>query len=57
MLGFWADLDGDDTITLDRQELKEGVWMRREDVPETPNPLDLTHTMMELFRKGLDPKD
>ena len=57
MLGFWADLDGDDTITLDRQELKEGVWVRREDVPETPNPLDLTHTMMELFRKGLDPKD
>ncbi|MDR3767547.1 MAG: NAD(+) diphosphatase [Butyricicoccus sp.] len=57
MLGFWADLDGDDTITLDRQELKEGVWMHRDEVPETPNPLDLTHTMMELFRKGLDPKD
>lgn len=57
MLGFWADLDGDDTITLDRQELKEGVWMHRSEVPETPNPIDLTHTMMELFRLGLDPRD
>ena len=57
MLGFWADLDGDDTITLDRQELREGVWMRRDEVPETPNPIDLTHTMMELFRLGLDPRD
>lgn len=56
MIGFWADLDGDPAITLDRNELKEGVWMRREDVPETPNPLDLTHTMMELFRTGKDPK-
>ncbi len=57
MIGFWADLDGDETITLDRNELKEGVWMQREDVPESPNPHDLTHTMMELFRRGLDPKD
>lgn len=57
MVGFWADLDGDDTITLDRSELKEGVWMDRAHVPETPNPADLTHTMMELFRNGLDPKD
>lgn len=57
MLGFWADLDGeDDTITMDRTELREAVWMPRASVPETPNPHDLTHHMMELFRCGLDPK-
>ena len=56
MLGFWADLDGDSTITLDRSELKEGVWVDRADVPETPGALDLTHTMMNMFRAGLDPR-
>lgn len=57
MIGFWADLDGDDTITLDRNELREGVWMDRAGVPATPGALDLTHTMMELFRTGMDPRD
>lgn len=57
MIGFWADLDGDSTITLDQNELKEGVWMERANVPATPNALDLTHTMMELFRTGQDPRD
>ena len=57
MIGFWADVDGDDTITMDRHELKEAVWMERENVPATPGAHDLTHTMMELFRLGLDPKD
>lgn len=56
MLGFWADLDGDDTITLDRNELREAVWMDRVGVPATPNAHDLTHTMMELFRTGQDPR-
>ena len=57
MIGFWADVDGDDTITMDRHELKEAIWMERENVPATPGAHDLTHTMMELFRLGLDPKD
>lgn len=56
MYGFWADVDGDDTIRMDRTELKEAVWMERENVPATPHAPDLTHTMMEMFRLGFDPK-
>lgn len=56
MVGFWADLDGDGTVTLDTSELKEAVWLRREEIPEVHDPADLTHTMTELFRLGKDPR-
>ena len=56
MVGFWADLDGDGTVTLDTSELKEAVWLRRDEIPESHDPIDLTHTMTELFRLGKDPR-
>lgn len=53
LLGFFADLDGDSTITLDQQELKEGVWMSREEIPDDiENELSLTYTMMQAFKRG-----
>ena len=56
MVGFWADLDGDASVTLDTTELNEAVWLHRSEIPPTPNSLDLTHTMIEMFRLGQDPK-
>lgn len=56
MVGFWADLDGDDQVTLDTRELNEAVWLRREEIPANPQSVDLTHTMIELFRQGKDPR-
>lgn len=57
MVGFWADLDQDDeTVTLDRTELDEGVWLTPEDIVPEENPASLTHTMIQLFRQGKDPK-
>lgn len=57
MVGFWADLDcEDETITLDHNELDEGVWLTREEIPVDPNPASLTHTMIQLFREGKDPR-
>ena len=57
MVGFWADLDSDDeTVTLDQTELDEGVWLSREEIPVETNPPSLTHTMIQLFREGKDPK-
>ena len=56
MVGFWAELDGDETVTLDTREVKEAVWLRREEIPESHDPIDLTHTMTELFRLGKDPR-
>ena len=57
MVGFWADLDSDDeTVTLDDEELDEGVWLTPEEIPPESNPRSLTHTMIQLFREGKDPK-
>lgn len=57
MVGFWADLDSEDeTVILDRSELDEGVWLSREEIPVDENPSSLTHTMIQLFRQGKDPK-
>lgn len=53
LMGFFVELDGDDTITLDTDELKEGVWVNREDIPDdTENELSLTYTMMQAFKYG-----
>ncbi len=53
LLGFFADLDGDSQVVLDTDELKEAVWMNREDIPDdTENGLSLTYTMMQAFKRG-----
>lgn len=52
MVGYFAELDGDDTIRLQREELREAKWFTRDEMPENHNPLDLTHYMMEQFRLG-----
>lgn len=51
MIGFWAELDGCNKVTIQEDELKEATWFKPEEMPITPEPLDLTHHMMELFRQ------
>ena len=52
LMGFYCDVDGDDTIRIDRQELKEGQWFRREDVHLQPTDFSLTNEMMREFKEG-----
>ena len=52
MIGFFADLDGDDTISIQEEELKEAKWFTRDTMPVNESPIDLTHHMMEMFRLG-----
>ena len=52
LAGFYAELDGDDTITLQEDELALGVWMNREDIPPEELKISLTGEMMEAFRTG-----
>lgn len=52
LLGFFCEADGDITVTLDRTELSEAVWMEREDMPDRSNDISLTSEMMEQFRLG-----
>ncbi|MDW5299599.1 MAG: NAD(+) diphosphatase [Sedimentibacter sp.] len=52
LAGFYAELDGDDTITLEEDELALGVWMNKEDIPPAELNISLTSEMMEAFRTG-----
>jgi NAD+ diphosphatase len=52
LVGFYADLDGDEGITLEEDELAEAVWVDRKDMPERSSDISLTAEMMEMFRLG-----
>ncbi len=57
LMGFFVELDGDDTIVLDKEELAEAVWLERENIPPG-NTISLTGEMIEYFRngnEGIDP--
>ena len=55
LAGFYCDVDGGTEITLDRNELKEAVWVERKDVEGQPHDLSLTNEMMVVFREGREP--
>lgn len=52
MIAFIADLDGDDTITLQKEELSEARWFEREDVPVLPFHISVGHELIQKFRDG-----
>lgn len=52
LAGYFAELDGDDTIYLDEEELAIGIWMPREEIPEQIDSISLTGEMIEEFRKN-----
>ena len=52
LVGFFCELDGDDTPTVDEDELAEATWFKRGDIPATQSLLSLTNTMIEHFRNN-----
>ena len=54
LTGFYCELDGDPSITLDHNELCEGVWLSRDEIPVRENDISLTAEMIERFRLGLE---
>lgn len=52
LMGFYCDVDGDDTIHRDDSELKYAAWVRREDIVLQPDSLSLTNEMMAEFKGG-----
>ena len=56
LMGFFCDLDGEDTISLDEEELSMAVWMERENIPDDPEQISLTREMMTVFKNGEDKK-
>lgn len=53
LAGFFAELDGDDTIELDEEELSVGVWMDRDEIPKPELSISLTGEMIEAFRNNM----
>ena len=56
LAGFYCDVDGSTEIHMDATELKEAVWVCREDVVGQPNDFSLTNEMMLVFRDGKEPR-
>ena len=50
LMGFFAEVEGDDSITLDREELALAEWFERENIPATESIISLTSEMIEYFR-------
>ncbi len=51
LLGFWCDVDGDDTIHVDGDEIAEAAWIKREDLSEylSSDAASLTSDMIKTF--------
>lgn len=52
LMGFFCELDGDGTITLDKEELALAEWFEREDLPEVTSTESLTNEMIMKFKNG-----
>ena len=50
-MGFYAELDGEETIRLDENELSVAQWCTREEIPEDDG-ISLTREMMRVFKEG-----
>lgn len=55
LMGFFCDLDGDDTVHLDENELALGRWYRRNDLPVEDDGYSLTREMIRIFGEGREP--
>ena len=54
LVGFYCEVDGDDTIKMDSSELKYAQWLSRDEVELQPYEHSLTNEMMKLFKSGAE---
>lgn len=52
LMGFFAQLDGSDQITLDKNELSEAGWFSREEITLKDDHVSLTREMIQRFKSG-----
>lgn len=52
LLGFYAELEGTGTITLDEEELSVAEWFERGEIPVNENHVSLTNEMIIRFKNG-----
>lgn len=51
LMGFWCELDGEDTIRLDEEELSMALFVTPDEIPEETD-ISLTREMMHCFKYG-----
>ncbi len=51
LMGFFCQVDGEKTITIDEEELSAAGWFSREEIPEDDG-FSLTREMMRVFKEG-----
>ena len=56
LMGFFCDLDGDDTIRLDRNELALAEWHDRHALPAHDDGISLTREMIRVFEENREPR-
>lgn len=52
LMGYFAELDGDDSITLDTSELSEAGWFAPEEIIMEDDHVSLTREMIQIFKEG-----
>lgn len=55
LMGFYCDLDGDDTIHMDTTELSLAQWFDRREIPARDDGISLTREMIRVFEEGKEP--
>lgn len=53
LAGFVCELDGNDEITLDKNELKEAKWFTKEEIDFFLDDISLTQEMIKAFKDGV----
>ena len=56
LMGFFCDLDGEDTIRLDTTELALAQWFDRDQLPAQDDGISLTREMIRVFEEGREPR-
>ncbi len=52
LLGFWCEVDGDDSITMDEEELSVAEWISRDEIPTEYDGISLTNEMIMRFKNA-----
>ena len=55
-IGYFCDLDGDDTVHLDENELSLAEWYDRNALPAEDDGISLTREMVRIFGEGKEPQ-
>ena len=51
-LGYTAELDGDDAVTVDTTELDDARWFKRDEIPVPNDTVSITSAMIRAFTEG-----